>query len=64
MLFFKPPFRFIYKGKYFPGFIAKVDADTTIKLDRDKELTSIGNELIPSITESIQTAIEDFTDKR
>lgn len=63
-MLFKRPFNFIYKGKYLPGFIVKVDTDATVKLDKSKEPISIGNELVPSITESIQTAIEEFTDKR
>ena len=63
-MLFKGPFRFIYKGKHLPGFIVKVDTDATIKLDNSatKESISVKEDLIPSITESIETVIEEFTD--
>lgn len=63
-MLFKGPFKFIYKGKHLPGFIVKVDTDATIKLDNsgNDEKTSIGKELIPSISDSIRLGIEEFTD--
>ena len=62
-MLFKGPFKFIYKGKHLPGFVVKVDTDATIKLDNSgNEPISIGNELLPSIGESIAMAIEEFSD--
>ncbi len=56
------PFKFIFKGKLFPGFTIKVDADPTVKVDGAEIPVSIKDEAIPRLNDIKDVLIEEIKD--
>ena len=56
---FTEPFKFIFKGKMFPGFVVKVDTDTNVKVnDTDINL----DETVPRLNDVKNVLIEEIKD--
>ena len=59
---FTEPFKFIFKGKIFPGFVVKVNTDATVKV-KDAEIPiSITEEAIPRLNDIKDVLIEEIKD--
>jgi hypothetical protein len=54
---FTEPFKFIFKGKIFPGFVVKVDTDTNVKV-QDIDLT----DTLPKLNDVKDVLIEEIKD--
>ena len=61
-MMFNEPFKFIFRGKLFPGFSVKVDTDTTVKVDGAEIPVSIKDEALPRLNDIQDVLIEEIKD--